>query len=290
MRKIGKYWTDGKHRHDKADCKYCGCEFFRRIDKTTRFCSQKCWLLSVERKNTIHLTDYDKEIVEGSLLSDGCVTKSYNAKNYRFVHSSICEEYVDFIKQELSFNTGKQKRFAKDGVVLGKKCSCAAAFQLRTCSSPTFTEYRKRWYNNRKKIVPDDFILTPVNALHWYLGDGHLDNSHGIILCTESFTMQDSLRLIDRLRSVGIRSSMKKKRILIPNKWVFEFLKFIGSCPVRGMLYKWDTIVRSSYFARRCPECRKTFDADMNHHKHCSNLCYQRNWRKPEATQLDASS
>ena len=41
-------------------------------------------------------------------------------------------------------------------------------------------------------------LLTPVALAHWIMGDGSSER-HGIILCTNSFTVQDVVKLMNIL-------------------------------------------------------------------------------------------
>ncbi len=117
--------------------------------------------------------------------------------------------------------------------------------------------------------------------MHWHLGDGNLDNTKGITLCTDSFSKSDVNFLTKGLRELGITSRVtQKRRIVIPNCCVWEFLKYVGDCPVQSMGYKWDSIVTQSYQNRSCVGCSKKFNATTNHKVHCSDKCYKRLWKR----------
>jgi hypothetical protein len=55
-----------------------------------------------------------------------------------------------------------------------------------------------RWYMNKIKFVPEDFILTPISLANWFMGDGsstynNQNAMHGvrINLSTEKFSSHD---------------------------------------------------------------------------------------------------
>jgi len=72
-----------------------------------------------------------------------------------------------------------------------------------TRSLPFLTELYTLFYVNGVKVIPDSPImydlLTPIALAHWIIGDGALMNK-GLILCTESFSITDNLKLIKILK------------------------------------------------------------------------------------------
>ena len=128
-------------------------------------------------------------------------------------------EKLDFLKNEYSFNMRLSNvKTRKDRMLRGRRIKSSAAFEIRTTVSPTFNKLRDLWYPNNVKIVPRTLQLTPTTALHWYLGDGSLDNHQGLIFCTDSFDASDIDFLICLLCYENIKARRyKNNRILIPN-------------------------------------------------------------------------
>jgi predicted nucleic acid-binding Zn ribbon protein len=62
-------------------------------------------------------------------------------------------------------------------------------------------------------------------------------------------------------------------RINIPNRRVFEFLKYIGKCPIKCFEYKWRSLIVESYNNRKCINCGKLFNTEYNHQIYCSEKC-----------------
>jgi len=81
---------------------------------------------------------------------------------------------------------------------LGKK---TIALEFQTRSMPCITELHSFFYINKVKIIPQNIydLLTSVALAHWIMGDGVNDHGFGIILCTDSYTVQDVIRLINVL-------------------------------------------------------------------------------------------
>lgn len=227
------------------------------------------------------LNSNDRSILNGSILSDGCITKVPKCKNYYFCHTSTAEEYVDMIKDTVSFHVNKTKTKPRSHVLNGKEIKGKNAYQIKSRTHEEFTEYRNKWYPNGKKIVPKDLLLDPLCVLHWYLGDGSIDNQTGIHLCTDSFDKESLLILSKKLSKIVPNKITNKNRLLIKNANVYEFFGYIGRHPVVGCYeYKWDTIVKESYLGRKCKECGVLFDAKTNSKYFCSHKCYMRNWRR----------
>jgi hypothetical protein len=225
----------------------------------------------------IPLTQTDRDIIDGSLLSDGCITKrAPHCKNYCFVHSSAAKSYVEFIQKDLSFRTAGKYHKPRTSPISSKIFSPIVgngSYDLLSPTSETFTEYRRNWYPNGKKIVPIDLELTQTTLLHWWLGDGTLDNGRGVVFCTEGFDKTSLQRLSDKLTPLFPNYINPSNRIVIYSKYVTEFFQLIGPPPVSDYAHKWKTTITNSYFARPCKQCTTPFNASMNHQKFCSELC-----------------
>jgi hypothetical protein len=65
---------------------------------------------------------------------------------------------------------------------------------------PCITELHSLFYLNGIKIVPQNIyeLLTPIALAHWIMGDGARSLS-GLILCTDSYSITDIVRLINVL-------------------------------------------------------------------------------------------
>jgi hypothetical protein len=65
---------------------------------------------------------------------------------------------------------------------------------------PCFTELRSLFYPNGVKIIPEDIynMLTPVALAHLIMGDGSA-LPHGLIICTNNYSIQDVTRLMNVL-------------------------------------------------------------------------------------------
>jgi hypothetical protein len=65
---------------------------------------------------------------------------------------------------------------------------------------PCITALRSLFSPGGTKVVPTNIydLLTPVALAHWIMGDGAAQ-AHGLIICTDSFSIEDVVRLINVL-------------------------------------------------------------------------------------------
>lgn len=71
---------------------------------------------------------------------------------------------------------------------------------LKTRALACFNELFELFYKDKIKVVPKNIydLLTPVALAHWIMGDGAIKNK-GLTLCTDSFTTQDVVKLMNVL-------------------------------------------------------------------------------------------
>jgi len=71
---------------------------------------------------------------------------------------------------------------------------------LTTRSLPCLTELHNDFYVNKVKVIPSNIydLLTPEALAHWIAGDGAVQ-AHGLLICTDSYTIQEVVLLINVL-------------------------------------------------------------------------------------------
>jgi len=72
------------------------------------------------------------------------------------------------------------------------------AFDTRVL--PCITELHKFFYPNNVKVIPKNIydLLTPIALAHLIAGDGSHVNG-GVVICTDSFSIQDVVLLVNVL-------------------------------------------------------------------------------------------
>jgi len=65
---------------------------------------------------------------------------------------------------------------------------------------PCLTELHALFYVNHVKVIPDNIyeLLTPVALAHLIMGDGQTSR-HGLVLCTNSYSIKDVVKLMNVL-------------------------------------------------------------------------------------------
>lgn len=87
------------------------------------------------------------------------------------------------------------------------------------------TELYDAFIVNGVKIVSTNIydLLSPIALAQWIMGDGVNDHGFGLILCTDSYSLEDIIRLVnvlminDRL-DCNLRKHGKNNRIYIKKK------------------------------------------------------------------------
>ena len=155
--------------------------------------------LKPEQLAIVKLAPYQYSVIIGLLLSDGwLIFASKTHKNARlgFAQSGAHSEYFWFVFLSLSHFCSSYPR-VRIRSFRGKE---TIGLEFSTRSMPCMTELHSLFYSYGVKIVPHNIfqLLTPVVLAHIIMGDGSVKSS-GLILCTDSYTVQDVVRLINVL-------------------------------------------------------------------------------------------
>lgn len=195
-------------------------------------------------KDKYLFSEEEKQIINGLLLSDACLTKG----NYLSINTSS-NDFINYIYNSLPkyiwTNTGIRIKNIYDK----RSNKTFIMYRLQTHTNLYFKELRNKWYLNNKKVIPNDILITNKTLLFWYLGDGCVLQNHikkrtySIKLCTNSFNDIDVKNiLIPQLNKYTARLMYVEKNnpvIIIPRYKCDEFLLDIGNCPFNDYLHKW---------------------------------------------------
>ena len=158
--------------------------------------------------NTVgSLTPTQHEILVGSLLGDGTLRKQGTRTNALFEvnHSAHAKIYVDWKwKQFQSFVSTPPKFRQGNGTRI--------AYRFTTQSLPIFTNYYQWFYQEGRKQIPHDLVLTPLSLAVWYMDDGSKSRS-ACYLNTQQFSFEEQ-QLLQRvlLETFGIESAMNRDK------------------------------------------------------------------------------
>ena len=80
-----------------------------------------------------------------------------------------------------------------------RKGNISYGIEFSTRTLPCFNELHTLFYKNNKKVVPENIydILNTIALAHWIMGDGAILNK-GLVLCTDSFTLQEIIKLLPK--------------------------------------------------------------------------------------------
>lgn len=163
------------------------------------------------KKNSFNPIMLQDEIIIGLLLSDAHLLKIKNQfQNSLFQISASTKhsEFIDFIEKylnDLGFSTYKKTYVRELGEVVN----------LNTERHPFFTELRKIWYPNEKKIVPDSIKLTSKSIAWWFMGDGNSNwykrgnNKVRISFATDGFDMNSVINLQQMLEEYNVSTYLR---------------------------------------------------------------------------------
>ena len=178
------------------------------------------------------------EIINGELLGDGSLNKGKFQSGFKFHSSNL--EYAEWLAKKFTDNNipligvGVRTEFYNN----------KNYYSFETVKTEEFHKLEEKWYIDRRKIIPKDLQITPLVLLHWWLGDGTIRGKVSGMLCTDCFTKEDQLHLVNLMNNViSIRAHLQKinntYRIFIPCQYMKEFLNFMGDSPFFSMNYKW---------------------------------------------------
>ncbi len=260
-------WTrDYRKKRGKrtVTCSTCGQKTKKNLSnsyaKNASFCCDDCL------PNRFSILDYTKTLItpellawiDGLIISDGHITAiTPNQRNSKLQWGVKHEEFARFIGSVLNPYLPKINPWYPTW-----KGERKTMWRGRTLFHPDLTQQRHRWYKNGKKIIPSDIVITPQLLYMWYLGDGSICKSTGLItLSTDCFTCTDQEMVTEKIfQKYDIKfkiQSIYRSRydrtyhyMKINAKQSPEFLKIIGQNLVRCYDYKFDIpscTMRSAY-------------------------------------------
>ena len=196
----------------------------------------------------VKLSPYQFSVIIVLLLSDGWLTLPLKTqKNARlgFSQSLAHYEYVWFVFNLLSHYCSSSPKLTT-GIKWGKRYW---ALQFFTRSMPCLTELYYEFYSSGVKRIPNNVyeLLTPVALAHVIMGDGSVLRS-GLIICTDSYSIEEVVRLINVLiiryrLECTIRVHRKNQyRIYIRQNSIASLLSIVSPYMHLSMLYKVNTL------------------------------------------------
>lgn len=144
----------------------------------------------------VQLPPYQYSVVIGIMLSDAWCNAARKNARLGFAQSRENSGYFWFVFGSLSHYCSSNPSYR----IRTRSGKQTFGWEFFTRSMPCLTELHSLFYPAGKKVIPFNIydLLTPVALAHLIQGDGQTSR-HGLILCTNSYSIQDVVRLINAL-------------------------------------------------------------------------------------------
>ena len=168
-----------------------------------------------EYKKTLKLSEFQRQVLIGTLLGDGCLETQNRGKTYRLKieHSMTQKDYVDWKYKVFKNFTLSEPRIHKRmsyGSVRENHC-------FSTVSHGSLRFYGQQFYQNNKKVMPVMIskILTPLALAVWFMDDGSIKSKQhrALVIHSQSFNKKDLEKVIEILnKKYKIKSVLRKRK------------------------------------------------------------------------------
>jgi hypothetical protein len=190
------------------------------------------------------ISERQKKILNGMLLGDAHLERQSGALSARLKieHSVAQSAYVDWKFEEWRdwVSTPPKERIRRNR--LG---TTSMNVGFTTLSHVELEGFRSRFYENRRKVVPQDLELSALSMAVWFMDDGSRKSNQcrGLYLNTQGFTDSEVnfLRVVIR-RDIGVETSVRQQRdglqIYIPSSSVTDVIEYMYPEILPSMRYK----------------------------------------------------
>lgn len=193
---VSRYWSKEEIEFLRAHSFMRGTEL-AALMKRGRGINDKMRALGFPRRecDTVPLTDFQKQLIYGSLLGDGSIGRGVKDKNYRFSesHSLKQREYLLFKYEQLKPYSGKFIEYPT---------KWGGEVKFSTHNHEEFTKIRPLFYSKNGKKMIKASTLRLINhpiALAVWIGDDGSKEKDSIRIATASYTVKELRLLINWL-------------------------------------------------------------------------------------------
>lgn len=182
-------------------------------------------------KQRLSLNDEQKAVVIGSVLGDGTLAENWSKTNFRLKisHSIHQNEYILWKYEML------REWFLSEPSYYEKTKSVT----IRTVSHQELTAFRKIFYQENRKIIPENIVTlirNPITIAVWFMDDGNCIRRNGKIIGfhinTQSFTLEEHYLLVQALQEaygleMRLEGNHNKYRLAAYHRYAREKLRNI---------------------------------------------------------------
>lgn len=136
-----------------------------REDKRSKVITWSREIRDLQKRLSLNL--WQKEILIGTILGDGCLIPNVYGKNYR-----LKVEQGDAQKE---YAWWKYEAFKEWVLTPPKFQERTNSWRFYTISHPEFSEFREIFYRNGKRILPkqiEKILKNPLSLAVWFMDDG----------------------------------------------------------------------------------------------------------------------
>ena len=198
-------------------------------------------------KKTLKLSEFQRQVLVGTLLGDGCLETQNNGRTYRLKieHSIAQKDYVDWKYQVFKNFILSEPRIHKRmsyGMVRDNYC-------FSTVSHGSLRFYGQQFYKDGKKIMPAVIskMLTPLALAVWFMDDGSVKSKQhrALVIHSQSFNKQDLVKIIEILdKKYAIKSTLRKREdgsgyvLYLLSETIDKFIDLVKEYILPSMRYK----------------------------------------------------
>ena len=179
------------------------------------------------------LTIKHLQLIVGSMLGDGYLTKTTRGYAFRVNHGISQKDYVDW----------KYKLLV--GFVNSAPRQSGRTYYFRTITHPMFSELHDQFYTDRIKVIPKKLLeaqLNPFVLAVWIMDDGSRDGKQ-LRINTQCFSYEEQVFLQNVLRAkLGLVTTLnqdkKQLRLRVSAISMDKLRKMVIPYIIPSMLYK----------------------------------------------------
>jgi len=175
-------------------------------------------------------TDIQKQLIYGSLLGDGYLSNSHSNCNLIFEHGIKQKLYVEY-KFQILKNFIQDKGVHTQDRFDERTQKTYTSVSVNTIQSKIFSDLHHLFYNPLKYINSDIlYSLDPRGLAFWFMDDGYKYNNYSLVICTESFTQEDTDLIILYFKEKWdiTCGKLKDNRIIFRKNEAFKFQSLIS--------------------------------------------------------------
>jgi hypothetical protein len=189
------------------------------------------------------LSELEEAVLMGTILGDACVTKinkRHPNSKITFAHKFAHKEYFEY-KRELLKNI--QQTIKYNEVFDKRTGNTYYSLTYTSFSHPYFTNLRKLFYPNNKKIIPIEYLYdkyTTLSLAIQFMDDGFKSSKNSKYIATDCFDKENLIMFSSMLNDKFQLNSRvtNSNRILLPKQSNDKFLELVSPYICNIMRYK----------------------------------------------------